>query len=72
MNRFEKLRRSAILVRRFMERFVSLLHIYWDHESGRDDFHVVPNFGFEKWDDVEVVPTRFMKNRAVISPITNH
>jgi hypothetical protein len=31
------------------------------HESGRDDFHVVPSFGLEKWDDVEVVPTRFIR-----------
>src|ERR1051326_5301387 len=28
--------------------------------NGRDDFHVVPNFRLEKWDDVEVVPTRFI------------
>jgi hypothetical protein len=28
--------------------------------NGRDDFHVVPNSRLEKWDDVEVVRTRFM------------
>jgi xanthine dehydrogenase molybdopterin binding subunit/xanthine dehydrogenase small subunit len=40
------------LITSLLERF------YCDSSSGgRDDFHVVPNFGSAKWDDVEVVPT---------------
>src|SRR5690242_9582067 len=32
-------------------------------EPGRDDFHVVPFLKPEDWDDVEVVPTRFITER---------
>src|SRR6266436_5391610 len=35
-------------------------------ELGRDDFHVVPFFNPEDWDDVEVVPTRYME--SLLSP----
>jgi hypothetical protein len=43
-------------------------NVHCNHESGRDDFHVVPFLKPEAWDDVEVVPTVHGDQAAVASP----